>query len=120
MILAPGRTCFALETNTFVVEMNELKMRVQTSAPHSYTCSYQRLSNRTTLEIGTHIQKRAVAQKWAVAMLSYLPASTLHPQVVYVIAFSAGPNGLQVDKLIEETMSKLLPTLLPACTAHAQ
>ena len=42
---------------------------------------------------GTHLQKRAVAT------LSYSPASTLHPQVtcIYIIAFSAGLNGLQAD-----------------------
>ena len=28
---------------------------------------------------------------------SYLHGSTLHPQVIYIIAFSAGLNGLEVD-----------------------
>ena len=40
---------------------------------------------------GTHLRKRAVAT------LSYSPASTLHPQVIYAIAFSAGLNGVEVD-----------------------
>ena len=40
---------------------------------------------------GTHFCKQAVAT------LSYSPASTLHPQVIYAIAFSAGLNGFQVD-----------------------
>ena len=40
----------------------------------------------------THLHKRAVAT------FSYSPASTLHPQVIYAISFSAGLNGLQVDE----------------------
>ena len=52
---------------------------------------YQRLSNRSTLETVTYLQKRAVAT------LSYSPASKLHPQVIYAMALSAGLNGLQVD-----------------------
>ena len=47
---------FALVTNVLVLEMNALKLRVQTSAPHSYACSYQRFSSRTSLEIATHRQ----------------------------------------------------------------
>ena len=61
-----------------VLEMNSLKARVQTSAPHSY------------LLTDTHLRK------WAVATLSYSPKSTPHPQVIYTIALSAGLNGLQV------------------------
>ena len=47
---------FALVTNVLVLETNALKKRVQTSSPltHRYTCSYQRLSNKTSLEIATH------------------------------------------------------------------
>ena len=48
------RMCFALVTNVLVLETNALKARVQTSAPHRYTCSYQQFSIRTSLEIATH------------------------------------------------------------------
>ena len=55
---------FALVTNILVLEMNALKAHIQTSAPHSYTCTYQRFSSRTyskLLLIGTHLRKQAVA-----------------------------------------------------------
>ena len=51
-------------------------------------------------------------------MLSYSPASTLHPQV-YAIAFSAGLNGLEVDQVDKENDKKLL-TLLAASITRAQ
>ena len=54
---------FALLTNALVVEMNVLKTRIQTSptCTHSYMCIYQRLSNRTYLEmIATHRYLRYV------------------------------------------------------------
>ena len=89
---------FALVTNVLVLETNTLKARVQTSAQHSYTCSYsvpaifkQNFSRNCYILTGTHLRKRVVAT------LSYSPASTLHPQVIYTIAFSAGLNSLQVD-----------------------
>ena len=40
---------------------------------------------------GTHLRK------WAVVSLSYSLASTLYPQVIYAIVFSAGLSGLEVD-----------------------
>ena len=40
---------------------------------------------------GPHLRKRAVAT------LSYSPENTLHPQVIYAIAFSAGLY--QIDKI---------------------
>ena len=49
-----GEERSALVTNATVLETNALKTRVQTSIPQSYTRSYQRLSNRTSLEIATH------------------------------------------------------------------
>ena len=53
--LARGeRMRYAVVTNVLVLGMNELKALVQTSAPHSYTCSYQRLSSRASLEIAIH------------------------------------------------------------------
>ena len=83
-----------------------MKTRVQTLAPHSYTCGYKRLSSRTFLEIATH---REYLRKRAVATLSYSPASTLRPQVIYAIAFPAGQNGVQVDQ-INMTTNELLLT----------
>ena len=47
-------TRFTLTMKALVLETTMLKMCVQTSAPHSYTCSYQPLSNRTSLSIATH------------------------------------------------------------------
>ena len=78
-----GQPCFALVMNSLVLETNTLKMRIQTSAPHTHTASYQQLSNRIYLDMvatvltGTHLQKRVVA-----ISLSYSPSSTLHPQVI--------------------------------------
>ena len=47
-----GQTCFALVMNALLVlEMNALKTRVQTSAPHTQLRIYQQLSNRTYLEM---------------------------------------------------------------------
>ena len=36
-----GRTRFALVRNALMLDTNALKTRVQTSAPHGFTCSYQ-------------------------------------------------------------------------------
>ena len=78
-------------TKVLVLETNALKEPVQTSAPHSYACSnFQAELLSKLLLIGTHLRKRAAS------MLSYLPASSLHPQVIYSVAFSAGLNGFQV------------------------
>ena len=55
---------------------------------------YEQFASRIPLKLlltGTHLQKRAVAT------VSYTPASMLHPQVIYTIAFSAGLNGVQLD-----------------------
>ena len=84
-----------LVPNVLVLDTNTLKVRVQTSTPHSYTCGYQRFSSRKhllkLLLTGTRLRK------WAVAMLSYSSVSTLYPQVIYTIVFSAELNNLQVD-----------------------
>ena len=47
---------FALVTKVLVLEMNTLKVLVQISVQHSYTCNYmyQRFSRRTSLENVTH------------------------------------------------------------------
>ena len=68
--------------------------------------------------------------KWVVAILLCSPASTLHPQVIYMymymyaiafFAFSAGLNGLQVDYVDRKKMiNEVLLTLLAACTTHVQ
>ena len=86
-------------TNVLVLEMNTLKEYVETSTPHNYTCRYHQFSSRASLEIITHRQSPL---KTAVATLSYSPVSTLHPQVIYAIAFSAGLNDLQVDYVDKE------------------
>ena len=105
-------------TNALVLEMKTLKVCVQTSAQHSCTCtcSYQRFSSRASFKITTprHLPSKTGGR----ASLSYSPASSLHPQIIYAIAFSAGLglNGLQVTKLIEKTINELLLTLLAACT----
>ena len=65
---------------------------VQTSAPHSYTSSYQQFSSRAYLEFDTH--RHSSSSKTAVATLKYSPTSTLYPKVIYAIVFSAGLNGL--------------------------
>ena len=61
------------------------------TATHVATSDFQTELLSRLLLTGTHLRK------WAVAMLSYLPASMLYPQVIYAIAFSAGLNGIQVD-----------------------
>ena len=66
-------------------------------------------------------QSRSCVRAWYyVAMLSYSPASTLHPQVLYAIVFSAGLTASKLTKLIVKTLNELLITLLTASTAHAQ
>ena len=86
---------YTIRMNVLVLETNALKSRVEPSSPHSYKCRYERFSTRTSVEIailtGTHLRKRAVAT------LSYSPESTLHPRVIYAIAFSARLNGVYVD-----------------------
>ena len=92
--MALRRTSFALVTDTCVLEMNELK-RMFKLQPHTVThvatSDLQTELLSTMLLTGTHLRKRAMA------MLFYSHASTLYPQVMYAIAFSAGLNGLQVN-----------------------
>ena len=45
---------YTIVTIILVLETNTLKVCVQTSTPHSYTCSYQPFSSRAYLEIATH------------------------------------------------------------------
>ena len=52
---------------------------------------------------GTHLRK------WAVGTLSYSPASTLHPHVIYALAFSAGLNGLQIQQADRENDKRTYP-----------
>ena len=92
------RMLLALVMNTLVLEVNALKTCVQTSAPPAIqpaTSNFQtKLISRSLLLTGTPLQK------WVVTItFSYSPQSTLHPQVtcIYIIMYSAGLNGLQVD-----------------------
>ena len=85
------------------------------TATYVATSDFQTKLLSRLLLTGTHLRKRAVA-----ITLSYSPQSTLHPQVIYAIAFSAGLNGFKWIKMIEKTINELLLTLLPACTAHVQ
>ena len=53
--LAQGeRMHCALVTNILALDTNTLKVCIQTSAPHSYTCNYQQFSHRASLGIATH------------------------------------------------------------------
>ena len=87
-----------------------LKAHIQTS-PNSGThvhvapIDFQAELLSKLIVTGTHLRK------WAIATLSYSPASTPQPQVIYTIAFSTGLNGLQVTKLIERTINEVLSTL---------
>ena len=73
-----------------MLETNALKLPAHT-ATHVGTSDFQAELLSKLLLTGTHLRKRAVAT------LSYSPASTLHPQVIYAIAFSAELNGVEVD-----------------------
>ena len=68
---------FALVTNVLVLETNTFKASIQTSATHSYTCSYQQFSAELLTKLlltSTHLRK------WAVAAFWYSPVSTLQSQ----------------------------------------
>ena len=80
--------CFVLVMNALVLEMRSNFIPTQLHI----TSDFQTELVSRLLLTGTHLRKRAVA-----IMLSYSPPSTLHPQVIYAIAFSAGLNRLQVD-----------------------
>ena len=85
-LLVLGRTCFALEMSSLVLETNALKTCVQTSATHSATAV-------ATSHFQTELKTTVVSK------LSCSPPSTLHPQVTLykcTIVLSAGLNGLQV------------------------
>ena len=74
-------------------------MRVQTSPTHTQLATNDFQTKLIYLEkIATALEMIATAlRKGAVAIMhSYSPPSTLHPQVMYAKAFSAGLNGLQV------------------------
>ena len=70
------------------------------TATHVATSDFQAALLSKLLVTGTHLQKRAVA------MHSYSPVSTLHPQVRYA-------NDKEND-------NELLLTLLAACTTRVQ
>ena len=67
-----------------------LKLLVHT-ATHVGTSDFQAELLSKLLLTGTHLRKRVIVT------LSYSPVSTLYPQVIYAIAFSAGLNGVEVD-----------------------
>ena len=53
-ILSP----IVIAMNVLVLETNALKVRIQNSAPHSYTCSYQRFQAELVSKLlltGTHL-----------------------------------------------------------------
>ena len=83
------------------------------TATHLTTSDFQTELFSKLLLTGTHLRtgrSRALV----------LTSSTLHPQIIYAIAFSAGLNGLQVTKLIAKTINELLLTLLAACPTRVQ
>ena len=102
-------------TNVLALETNALKAPVKTSAPHSYTCSYQRFSSRTCHEIATH---RHSPSKTGGSHAPVLTCEYATPTSysIYAIAFSA----FKLTKLIVKTINKLLLTLLAACTTRVQ
>ena len=107
---------FALVTNVLVLETNALK-RTFKLPPH--TAISVATSNFQAELLSKLLLTRTHLQKWAVTTLSYSTVSTLHPQVIYAIAFSAGLNGLQVDEVDREN-DKRTSTPLAACTTCVQ
>ena len=73
-----------LDTNEFEADSNFCP----THATHVANSDFEGELISKLLLTGTHLLKRPY---------SYSPASTLHPQIAYAIAFSAGLNGLQAD-----------------------
>ena len=69
-----------------MLETYALKARVETSSTDSYTFRYKQFSSRTSVELATHRHSP-----------SKTGGSTLHPQGIYAIVFSAGLNGVEVD-----------------------
>ena len=60
-------------------------------SPPTHTSDFKTELASRLLLTGTHLRKRALGNT-----LLYSPSSTLHPQLIYAVAFSAGLNGLQV------------------------
>ena len=90
--LPTHRHSSSIGTNVLVLETNALKLPAHTATHvHVGTSDFQAELLLKLLLTGTHLRKRAVAT------LSYSPASTLHPQVIYAIAFSTGLNSVEVD-----------------------
>ena len=90
-----GQTHFAMETNT-------LKMHFQTSATHTYTHThsymYQQLPNRTYLKmIATH-RYSPPKMDGSYHALKLTSEHTTPTSDIYIVVFSAGLNGLQVDR----------------------
>ena len=76
----------------------------RTSKLHPHTATHvATVDFPTELLSGTYLRKRAVAT------LSYSPLSMLHPQVIYVIAYSAGLNGFEVDQVDRENNKRTSP-----------
>ena len=73
------------------------------TATHVTISDFQAELFSILLLTGTHFRK------WAVASLSYSPASKLHPQVIYAIVFSSRLNSLQVDKVDKENDKRASP-----------
>ena len=101
-----GRMRLALVKRTRSKRVFKLKP----SRPHTQLATnyFQTELRSRLLLTGTKLRKLAVA-----ITLSYSPPSTLHPQVIYAIAFPAGLNGLQVDYWIRKTINGFLRTIAP-------
>ena len=91
---------------------------VQTSAPHSYTCSYQQLSNKTFLKIATHRYSPSKMNGSYALILTCEYATPTSYIRISVLYWTKRPSEL--TKLIKKTINELLLTLLAACTARAQ
>ena len=81
--------CFSytIVMNVFVLETKHIESARSnfrtTHATHVANSDFEAELIAKLLLTGTHLHKQAVAT------LSYSPESTLHPQVIYAIAFSA-------------------------------
>ena len=102
-----GQTHFALVTNALVLETNALKTRIQTSATH--TAGYQRLSNKTYLEMtATHrYSPMKTSGSYLALVLTFkhaTPTSYIHNSI---LCWTKRPSS-RLLKLIEKTINKLL------------
>ena len=99
-------------TKVLVLETNALKTHVQTSAQHSYICSYQQFSRRASLEFATHRDSPSKTGSSHALMLTCEYATPTNYLCNSLFCWTKPPSSHQVDKENDKQTSPCTPSSL--------